>query len=142
MNQPLSPAEERLRQLLANVEVSAGFDARLMARVRAESEQATADAAARARLAESKRYAAAMRQLSWRSRVGRVLTLETLGVAILLLVGANALWGQVNASVPELLREHALAALVLLSLLAALLPLLPLLIVQLGGQWRQVAARL
>src|ERR1700730_19313648 len=85
-----SQLDKRLEALFGGLDTAADFDTRLMARLRAESHTDAAQRAIRARQRERARYRQALLELqSWRRSMLRRLTLDTLGLAGLL-VGAGA----------------------------------------------------
>jgi negative regulator of sigma E activity len=87
MSTPGSELDKHLQALFGGLDTRTDFDARLMARLRAESHRDTTARAARARQQERARYGRAVRELqSWRRSMLRLLTLDTLGIAILLVV--------------------------------------------------------
>ena len=87
MSTPDSGLDEHLRALFGGLDTGADFDARLMTRLRAESHAGTAERAMRARQQEHARYRRAVLELqNWRRSMLRLLTLDTLGIALLLVL--------------------------------------------------------
>ena len=88
----MSTLDERLQVLFRGLDTGPDFEARLMTRLRAESQTATAERAMRARQ-ERERHGRALSDLhSWRRSMLRLLTLDTLGIAFLLVVAVVAAW--------------------------------------------------
>jgi hypothetical protein len=80
--------DQRLRALFGGLDLASGFDARLMARLRAEPPNPT-ERANQARQHELARHERALSDLrSWRRSMLRLLTLDTLGIGFLLVVAA------------------------------------------------------
>jgi hypothetical protein len=117
MSTPDSGLDRNLRALFGALDTRADFDVRLMARLRAESQ---ADALARARRARQQEHA---RYQSARSML-RLLTLDTLGLAFLLVVAVAAIWPRVRPEALDLVRQHGPYLAVLLSVLIGAVPLL------------------
>lgn len=89
--------DEQLGALFGGLDPAADFDARLMARLRAESQADTAGRAVRAREQERARYRRALLELhNWRRSMLSLLTLDTLGIACLLAIVAVATWPSIN----------------------------------------------
>jgi hypothetical protein len=117
MSRPDSELDKNLRALFGGLDTRADFDVRLMARLRAESQ---ADALARARRARQQEHA---RYQSARS-MQRMLTFDTLGIALLLVVAMVAIWPRVKPEALDLVRQHGPYLAILLSLVIGAVPLL------------------
>ncbi len=116
MSTPHPELDEHLHALFGGLDTRGDFDVRLMARLRAESQTQAMARSLRARQ-EHARYLQARSML-------RVLTLDTLGVAALLVIAAAMAWRTVSPGVTELLRQYGPYVATLLSLLIAAVPLL------------------
>lgn len=112
-----SRLDQHLHALFGGLDTSAGFDARLMARLRVESEADAIERARRARQQERVRYVRA------RSRL-RQLTLDTLGIALLLVVALVATWPHLRPAALDIMRQHGPYVAILVSLVIAAVPLL------------------
>jgi hypothetical protein len=107
MSTPDSELDKHLQALFGGLDTSTDFDARLMARLRAESQRDTSARAARARQQERARYRRAVRELqSWRRSMLRLLTLDTLGIAILLVVAVVAAGPHLGQDVIAVARHY------------------------------------
>ena len=117
--------DARLRDICAGLDASPGFEARVMARVRAEGDAQDAARAARARAEESRRYELTKRRQSWRGWGRRLATLDGVGAAALAGFIAQAAWMGV-ADRAELISAHVSQSVTALGLVLALatLPLL------------------
>ncbi|HEY0341991.1 MAG TPA: hypothetical protein VGC34_14390 [Steroidobacteraceae bacterium] len=89
------------------MDTSAGFETRVMSQLQLYSEAAAAEQFERARLFEATRYRLARRQLSWGARVQRFVTLDTVGMAVLALLGAQAVWTGLPPPIMAALRQYA-----------------------------------
>ena len=124
MSTPDSELDKHLRALFAGLDTRADFDARLMARLRAESQTDATERAMRARQQERARYRRAVWELqSWRRAMLRVLTLDTLGIALLVVAVVTA-WPHFSRNVVETSRQYGPYIVLLLSILIAAVPLL------------------
>ncbi len=116
MSTPPSKLDQHLDALFSGLDTRADFDVRLMARLRVEADREAMQRTWRARQ-EHERYLKARSML-------RLVTFDTLGIAVLLLVGALGAWRYVTPSLADVLREHGPYVLILVSLLIAFVPLL------------------
>lgn len=122
--------DEHLGALFGGLDTAADFEARLMARLRAESQTDTAARAVRAREQERARYRRALLELhSWRRSMLRLLTLDTLGIACLLVVAAVTAWPYVNRDGMEIWRQYGPYIATSLGVLIAALPV--------AGMWAE-----
>lgn len=117
MSMPDSELDKNLRALFGALDTRADFDVRLMARLQAESQTDALARARRARQQERARYRSARSML-------RQVTLDTVGIAFLLVVAVVAIWPRVRPGALDLVREHGPYLAILLSLLIAAVPLL------------------
>ena len=117
MSIPDPELDRNLRALFGGLDTRADFDVRLMARLRAESQAEALTRTRRARQQEHARYQNARSML-------RQLTLDSLGIALLLVVAMVAIWPRVKPEALDLVREHAPHLAILLSLLIGAVPLL------------------
>src|SRR5205807_10484836 len=93
MSTPDSELYKHLRALFGGLDTGADFDARLMARLRAESQVGATERAMLARQQEQARYRRALSELqNWRRSTLRLLTLDALGIALLLVVAVVTCW--------------------------------------------------
>jgi hypothetical protein len=107
MSTPDSELDRHLQGLFGGLDTGADFDARLMARLRAESQAEAVERAVRARQQERARYRRAVLELqSWRRSMLRRLTLDTLGIALMVVVAAVTAWPHVNRNVMDILRQY------------------------------------
>jgi len=119
-----SKLEEGLQALFRGLDTEPGFDARLMARLRAESQTDGIERARRARRQESERHARALSELqSWRRSMLRLLTLDTLGVGLLLVGAVVTAWPHLDGQVMEGLRQYSLVIATSIGVLLAVVPL-------------------
>jgi hypothetical protein len=117
MSRPDTELDKNLRALFGALDTRADFDVRLMARLQAESQADALERARRARQQERARYRSARSML-------RLVTLDTLGIALLLVVAVVAVWPRVRPGALDLVRQHGAYLAILLSLLIAAVPLL------------------
>ena len=118
-----SQLDKHLEALFGGLDTAADFDARLMARLRAESQTDAGERAIRARQQERERYRTALLALqSWRRSVLRLLTLDTLGIAFLLVVAVVTAWPRLN-DVLDISRQYGPYLATLLGVLIAAVPL-------------------
>jgi hypothetical protein len=123
MSTPHSELDKHLQGLFGALDTAPGFDARLMARLRAESQADAAERTIRARQQERERYRNALLELqSWRRSVLRLLTLDTLGIAFLLVVAVVTAWPRLNGVV-DISRQYGPYLATLLGVLIAAVPL-------------------
>jgi hypothetical protein len=119
-----SRLDKHLEALFGGLDTAADFDARLMARLRAESQTDAGERAIRARQQERERYRKALSALqSWRRSVLRLLTLDTLGIAFLLVVAVVTAWPRLN-DVLDISRQYGPYLATLLGVLIAVVPLM------------------
>jgi len=133
MSTPDSELDKHLQALFGGLDTRADFDARLMARLHAESRQ---DATERARRAQQERarYRRAVMELhSWRRSVLRLLTLDTLGIVLLLVVMAVTAWPHVSHYVMDISRRDGAYIALLVALLISAVPVL--------GMWAEQTRR-
>jgi hypothetical protein len=129
-----SELDRHLQALFGGLDTRADFDARLMARVRAESESAAIERAVQARQQERARYRRAVLELqSGRRSTLRLLTLDTLGIALLLLVAVVTAWPHLSRDVMNISRQYGPYIAMLLGILIAAVPLL--------GMWAEQTRR-
>ncbi|HEX8783519.1 MAG TPA: hypothetical protein VF764_09115 [Steroidobacteraceae bacterium] len=134
MSTPDSELDKHLQALFGGLDTSAGFDARLMARLRAEAQTDALAAARRARQQERARYRrAVLQQQSWRRSTLRLLTLDTLGIALLLVVAGVTAWPHLSRDVMEISHQYGPYIVLLLGVLIAAVPLL--------GMWAEQTRR-
>jgi len=123
MSTPHSELDKHLQALFRALDTAPDFDARLMARLRAESQTDAAERAIRARQQERERYRNALLELqSWRRSVLRLLTLDTLGIAFLLVVAVVTAWPRLNG-VLDISRQYGPYLATLLGVLITAVPL-------------------
>jgi hypothetical protein len=104
-----------------------------MARLRAESQTDATERAMRARQQERARYRRAVLELqSWRRAMLRVLTLDTLGIALLVVAVVTA-WPHFSRNVVETSHQYGPYIVMLLGILIAAVPLL--------GMWAEQTRR-
>jgi len=124
MSLPDSKLDRRLQALFGGLDTRADFDARLIARLRVESQADTAEQAIRARQQERERYQNALLELqSWRRSMLGMLTLDTLGIAFLLVVAVVTAWPHLNYNLLDISLHHAPYIATLLSVLLAAVPI-------------------
>jgi hypothetical protein len=125
MSTPESELDKHLRALFGRLDAGADFDARLMARLRAETHTDAAGRAMRARHQERARYRSAVLELQgWRRSMLRLLTLDTLGIALLLVLAVVAAWSHVSRDFMDIAHQYGPYIAVVLSVLIAAVPLL------------------
>ena len=125
MNSADSELDRHLRALFGGLDTGADFDARLMARVRAESQAAASERAMRARQQERARYQRAFFELqSWRRSMLRMLTLDTLGIALLLVAAIVTVGPHVSQDLMGISRQYAPYIAMSLGILIAAVPVL------------------
>jgi hypothetical protein len=134
MSTPDSELDKHLRALFGGLDTSAGFDARLMARLRAESQTDAIDAARRARQQEHARYRRAVLELQHSRRsMLRLLTLDTLGIALLLVVAVVTAGPRLSRDVMDISHQYGPYIAMLLGILIAA--------VLLAGMWAEQTGR-
>jgi len=134
MSTPDKELDRHLLALFGGLDTGPGFDARLMARVRAESRTDATERAMRARQQERARYRRAVSELqSWRRSMVRALSLDTLGIALLLVVAVGASGPHLSRDVLDTSRHYSSYIVTSLGILIAAVPLL--------GMWAERARR-
>src|SRR4029077_3767162 len=102
MSTPDKELDRHLQALFGGLDTGPDFDARLMARLRAESQTDATERAMRARQQERARYRKAVFELqSWRRSMLRLLTLDTLGIALPLVVAVGTAWPYLSRDVMD-----------------------------------------
>ena len=133
MSTPDSELDRHLHALFAGLDTGADFDARLMARLRAESQQEANERALREQQ-ERARYRQAVWELqSWRRSMLRLLTLDTLGIGLLLVVAIVTAWPHLSRDVVAISRQYGPYITMVLGILIAAVPLL--------GMWAEQTRR-
>jgi|ERR1700724_1140303 len=134
MSNPDSELDRRLQALFGGLDTEADFDARLMARLRVESHTDAAERAIRVRQEERERYRKALLGLqSWRRSMLRLLTLDTLGITLLLVVAVVTAWPHVNREVLSISLQYGPYIATLLGVLLATVPIV--------GMWAEQTHR-
>jgi len=134
MSRPDSQLDQQLQALFGGLDTGLDFDARLMARLRAESQTDATERAMRARQQERARYRSAVLELqSWRRSMLRLLTLDTLGIALLLVVAVVTAWSHLSRDVMDISRQYGPYIVMLLGILIAAVPLV--------GMWAEQSRR-
>ena len=124
MNTPDSRLDERLKVLFGGLDAGPDFEARLMARLQAESQTDGKERAMRARRQENERHARALSDLmSWRHSMLRLLTLDTLGIGLLLVVAVVMAWPYLNPQLMGGLSQYGLDVFAMVVVLLAAAPL-------------------
>ena len=125
MSTPDSKLDKHLEALFGGLDTRSDFDARLMARLRAEVQTGATERAMRARQQERARYRRAVVEVqSWRRWMLRLLTLDALGIALLLLVTAVTAWPHIRTDVVDSFRQFGPYIVMLLAVLIAAVPLM------------------
>jgi hypothetical protein len=125
MSTPDSELDRHLQALFGGLDTRAGFDARLMARLRAESQTAASERALRTREQERARYRRAVLELQgWCRSMLRMLTLDALGIALLLVAAIVTIWPHVSQDVRDISRQYAPYIAMSLGILIGAVPLL------------------
>src|SRR5262252_10956123 len=102
-----SELDKHLQALFGSLDTRADFDARLMARLRVESQSAATERAMRTREQERARYRRAVSELQgWRRSMLRMLTLDALGIALLLAVAVVTARPHFSWNVTDIWRQH------------------------------------
>ena len=134
MTSPDSQLDRHLEALFGGLDTRADFDARLMARMRAESDLSASERTVQARQQEHARYRRAVLELQgWRRSMLRLLTLDTLGIALLLGVVLAAVWPRVSSDVIVISRQYGPYLIILLGVLLAAVPVI--------GVWAEQARK-
>ncbi len=125
MSAPDAELDRHLKALFSGLDTRADFDARLTARLRAESQTDVVEWSMRARQQECARYRRAVLELqSWRRSMLRVLTLDTLGIALLLAAAVVAAWPPLSRDLTDISRQYGTYIAMSLSILIGAVPLL------------------
>ena len=133
MSNPDSELDRRLQALFGGLDTGADFDARLMARLRVESHTDAAETAIRVRQ-EGERYRKALLGLrSWRRSMLRLLTLDTLGITLLLVVAVVTPWPHLNREALNISHQYGPYIATLLGVLLAAVPVV--------GMWAEQTRR-
>ena len=133
MSTPDSELDKHLQALFGGLDAGADFDARLMARLRVESQTEANERAMRAQQ-ERARYRRAVLELqSWRRSMLRLLTLDTLGIGLLLVVAVVTAWPHLSRDVTDISRQYGPYIAMLLAIVIAAVPLL--------GMWAEQSRR-
>jgi hypothetical protein len=123
MSEPDSELDKHLRALYVGLDTRPDFEVRLMARLRVESQREATERAARVQQ-ERARYRRSVLELqSWRQRTLRLLTLDALGIALLLLVAIITAWPRLSPAVMDMARQYSPYVALLLAILIAAVPL-------------------
>ena len=134
MSTPDSELDKHLKALFGGLDTRSDFDARLMARLRAEAHTGATEQASRARQQERTRYRRAVSEVqSWRRWMLRLLTLDTLGIALLVVVAAFTAWPRIGPDVMNAMRQHGPYIVMLFGLLIAAVPIM--------GMWTEQHSR-
>ena len=134
MSRSHTELDQHLRVLFGGLDTGADFDTRLMARLRAESQGDATGRALRARQQERARHRRAVAALESRGRsMLQQLTLDTLGIVLLVVLAAVAAWPHIGASVVEIWRRQGAYVLIALGFVIAAIPLL--------GMWAEQVRR-
>jgi hypothetical protein len=134
MSTPDSELDKHLQALFGGLDTGTDFDARLMARLRAESQTDATERARRARQQERARYRRAVLELqSWRRSMLRLLTLDVLGIAFLLVVAVVTAWPRLSRDVMDISGQYGPYIAMSLGILIAAVPLL--------GMWAEQSHR-
>ena len=124
MNTPYPELDGHLQALFGGLDTGADFDARLMARLRAESHTDATERAVRARQQERARYRSALGELqSWRRSMLRLLTLDALGIAFMLMVAVVTAWPHFSRNALDISRQYGPYMAMSLAILIAAVPL-------------------
>jgi hypothetical protein len=134
MSTPVPELDRQLLALFGGLDTGTDFDARLMARLQAESQADTAQRVIRARQEERERHRKALFGLqSWRRSMLRLLTLDTLGITLLLVVALLTAWPHLNRNVLNIPLQYGLHMATLIGLLLAAVPVV--------GMWSEQTRR-
>jgi hypothetical protein len=124
MSTPDKELDRHLQALFGGLDTGPDFDARLMARLRAESQTDAIERATRAQQQERARYRRAVSELqNWRRSMLGLLTLDTLGIAFLLVFGVVAAWPHLNRDVLDISLHYGPYITMLLGILLAAVPI-------------------
>jgi predicted anti-sigma-YlaC factor YlaD len=129
-----SELDRHLRALFSGLDTGADFEGRLLARLQAESRADATQRTLQAGQQERARYRRAVLELQgWRLSTLRLLTLDTLGIALLLVVVVVAAWPRFGRVVLADSRHYSAYVAMVLSILIAAVPLL--------GMWTEQTRR-
>jgi hypothetical protein len=129
-----SELDRHLQALFGGLDTGSDFDARLMARLRVESQTEATERGLRARRQERARHQRAVMELqSWRRSVLRLLTFDTLGIALLLVVAIVTAGPRLSREVMDISRQYGPYIALLLAILIATIPLV--------GMWGEQTRR-
>ena len=118
-----SQLDKHLEALFGGLDTAADFDTRLMARLQAASQTDAAERAIRVQQ-ERLRYRKAQLGLrSWHRSMLRLLTLDTLGIAVLLAVAIVTAWPHLDRDVLDSSRQYGPYIATLLGVVVATVPL-------------------
>ncbi|HLQ08557.1 MAG TPA: hypothetical protein VK128_05805 [Steroidobacteraceae bacterium] len=118
-----SQLDKHLEALFGGLDTAADFDTRLMTRLQAASQTDAAERAIRVQQ-ERLRYRKAQLGLrSWHRSVLRLLTLDTLGIAVLLVVAIVTAWPHLDRDVLDISRQYVPYIATLLGVLVTAVPL-------------------
>ena len=125
MSIPEFDHDRHLRALFGGLDTKPDFDARLMARLRVETQTEATGRVAIARERERARYRREVLGLRTSRRLMlRLLTLDILGIAALLVIAIGAAWRLFGGDVIGISREYGTHMLMAFSILIASVPLL------------------
>jgi hypothetical protein len=137
MSTPNSELDKHLQALFGGLDTRADFDARLMARLQAESQTAATERAMRTREQERARYRRAVSELQgWHRSMLRMLTLDTLGIALLLVAAIVTAWPHISHGILEISRQYAPYIAMSFGILIAAVPVLAIWAEQTRGSVR------
>ncbi len=116
--------DDALFALFADVNITSEFDAGVLVRLRADSQSEFTERANRARQREREHYRIARSELQklFRSSL-RMLALDGLGIAYLLVVGAVAVWRHWDSQIIGMISDYYPYISALLGILVAVVPL-------------------
>jgi hypothetical protein len=125
MSTPDPELDKHLAALFGGLDTRVDFDARLMARLRAESQTDATEQAIRARQRELTRHRRALLELQRRRRltVG-LLALDALGISLLLIVAVITAWSRFGGEIIGISRQYGPYITLSLAVLIAAVPVL------------------
>jgi hypothetical protein len=116
--------DEALFALFADIDITPGFDAAVLARLHDDSRSGFAERADSARQRERERYRIAQSELEKLLRSSlRILALDGLGIGYLLAISAVAVWRHGDSRIIAIISDYYPYIAVLLGILIALIPL-------------------
>ena len=133
MSTPDSELDRHLQALFRGLDTGSDFDARLMARLRTESQTDATERAARTRQERARHRRAVVELQSSRRSMLRLLTLDTLGVALLLVAAVVTAGPRLSRDVMDISSQYAPYIAMLLGILIASVPL--------AGMWAEQTRR-